>query len=61
MCALAAAIAVSLGLAADSVQVPEGVINEIGSYDGTVFFKVTGSEAALVEVTADGAWSLTPQ
>jgi hypothetical protein len=48
-------------LMADSLQFPEGVINEIGSYDGTVFFKVDGSEAALVEVAADGAWSMTPQ
>jgi hypothetical protein len=50
-----------VGLVADSLRSPEGVINEIGPYDGTVFFKVDGSEAALVEVTADGAWSMTPQ
>ena len=50
-----------VGLVADSLRSPDGVINEIGSYDGTVFFKVDGSEAALVEVTADGAWSMTPQ
>ncbi len=50
-----------VGLVADGLEFPEGVINEIGSYDGTVFFKVTGTESALVEVPADGPWSLIPQ
>jgi hypothetical protein len=50
-----------VGLMSDSLGYPEGVINEIGTYGGTVFFKVDGSESALVEITADGTWSMSPQ
>jgi hypothetical protein len=46
---------------ADSVGFPDLAINEIGAYEGTVLFRVDGSEPALVQVTADGAWTMTPQ
>lgn len=35
-------------------------INEIGHYDGTVLISADGA-AVVVQVTADGAWSLTPR
>ncbi|WP_219413888.1 hypothetical protein [Pseudonocardia nigra] len=40
---------------------PDLVVNEIGKFRGTVFFDVSGTDAALVEVGADGAWTLVPQ
>lgn len=40
---------------------PDLAINEIGKYDGTVLFKVRGGEAALMQVTADGRWTMTPR
>lgn len=46
---------------ADSVESPDLAINEIGAYEGTVLFRVDGSEPALVQVTADGAWTMTPR
>jgi hypothetical protein len=48
-------------LMTDSHQLgPDLVINEIGDYDGTVFFDVDGVEAGLVQVHSDGEWTMTP-
>jgi hypothetical protein len=47
--------------ATDGMTVPDLAINEIGSYTGTVMFPGNGSNAGLVQVTADGAWTLTPK
>jgi hypothetical protein len=47
--------------AMDGLNPPDLSINEIGSYSGTVMFPGDGSNAGLVQVTADGAWSLTPK
>lgn len=38
---------------------PDLMVNEIGSYEGTVPFDDAG-EATVVEVTADGGWSIVP-
>lgn len=40
---------------------PDLAINEIGAYEGTVLFRVNGTDAGLVQVTADGDWTMTPQ
>lgn len=45
----------------DSLVAPDLPVNEIGRFDGTVLFPVRGSEAALVQITADGDWTMTPK
>lgn len=40
---------------------PDLVVNTVGAYDGAVRFDAAGSDAVLVEVTADGAWTMTPR
>ncbi|MFC5996973.1 hypothetical protein ACFQE5_22435 [Pseudonocardia hispaniensis] len=45
----------------DSLVAPDLPVNEIGRFDGTVMFPVRGSEAALVQITADGGWTMTPR
>jgi hypothetical protein len=44
----------------DKLSSPDLAVNETGSYDGTVMFPSPG-EAALVQVQADGKWTLTPK
>lgn len=34
---------------------------EIGSFTGTVIFLGDGTDAGLVQITADGAWTITPK
>ncbi|MEQ3550235.1 hypothetical protein WIS52_07110 [Pseudonocardia nematodicida] len=34
------------------------VVNEIGSYEGTVILPNADGETLLLEITADGAWSV---
>lgn len=36
------------------------LVNEIGPYDGEVVSRISGSDACLFEVIADGNWSIVP-
>jgi hypothetical protein len=47
--------------AMDGLSSPDLAVNEIGSYEGTVLFPGDGTNAGLVQITADGAWSVTPK
>jgi len=40
---------------------PEGLVNVIGPYQGTVLLKVDGKEAAVVQIDADGPWTPSPR
>lgn len=44
-----------------STSGPDLVINEIGNYDGTVLLRTAGAQIALVQVSADGQWTMTPK
>lgn len=48
-------------LMTDSLSGPSLAVNEIGPYEGTVLFPVNGTDAGLVQITADGAWTMTPR
>lgn len=45
----------------DRLSGPDLAVNEIGKYSGTVMFPASGQDAALVQITANGAWSITPK
>lgn len=45
----------------DRLSGPDLAVNEIGKYSGTVLFPASGSDAALVQITANGAWTITPK
>jgi hypothetical protein len=51
----------SVQVMTDGLTSPDLAVNEIGQYDGTVLFPATGSQAGLVQITADGAWTMTPK
>ncbi|MEK6442150.1 hypothetical protein [Pseudonocardia sp. T1-2H] len=44
----------------DTIGYPDLAVNEIGKYSGRVMFPSKASDAVLVQVTADGAWTMTP-
>jgi hypothetical protein len=45
-------------VAMDGLVVPALPVNAIGSFSGTVMFPGTGSNAALMQVTATGKWTV---
>jgi hypothetical protein len=44
----------------DTIGYPDLAVNAIGKYRGRVMFPSKASDAVLVQVTADGAWTMTP-
>ena len=42
-----------------SNQMSDLLVNEIGAYTGTVSYGLTGSESGMLQITADGAWTVT--
>lgn len=42
-----------------SNQMSELLVNQIGTYSGTVPYGLTGSESGMLQITADGAWTVT--
>ena len=41
-----------------SNQMSDLLVNEIGAYTGTVSYGLTGSESGMLQITADGAWTI---
>jgi hypothetical protein len=44
----------------DTIGYPDLAVNEIGKYSGRVMFPSKASDAVLVQITADGAWTMSP-
>lgn len=41
-----------------SNQMSDLLVNEIGSYSGVVSYGLMGAESAMLQITADGAWTI---